>query len=75
MALQVEDFISSMDTVPLSSGVPLQFVASVFTSEHLCDDRPEFVAPTRLDGSCVGAPFNTSWEEQIIVQSSSQDLR
>ena len=74
MALQVEDFASSTDTVPLSS-VPLQFVASVFTSDHLCDDRPEFVAPTRLDGSCVGVPFNTSWEEQIIVQSSFQDIR
>ena len=74
MALQIEDFAAPEDTVPLSS-VPLQFVASVFTSEFLCSDRPKFVVPTRVDGSCIGVPFNTTWHEQIIVQTSSPELR
>lgn len=74
MALQIEDFSAPEDTVPMSS-VPLQFVASVFTSEFLCNDRPQFIAPTRVDGSCIAVPFNTTWHEQIIVQTSSPELR
>ena len=73
MALQIEDFASAADTIPLSS-IPLQFVASVFPSEYQCTDRPRFIAPTRLDGSCVGVSFNTQWQEQIVVQSFSEDI-
>lgn len=74
MAIQIEDFASPTGTVALSS-VPLQFVVSIFESEHLCTNRPQFISPTRLDGSCVGVPFNSTLHEQIVLQSSSEELR
>ena len=74
VALQIEDFASPTDTTPLSS-VPLQFLVLVFTSNQPCSSRPEFVGVTRLDGTCVGVPFNTTWSEPIIAQSGADDVR
>ncbi len=74
VALQVEDFASAADTIPLSS-VPLQFIVSVFTSAGACTSRPEFVPPTRVDRSCIAVPFNTLYAERIIAQSGSDEIR
>ena len=74
VALQIEDFASPSDTIPLSS-VPLQFLVLVFTSSAPCASRPEFVEPTRVDGSCVGVPFNTTWHEPLIAQSGAEGVR
>ena len=74
MALQIEDFASAADTTPLSS-IPLQFVALVTSSPLSCSDRPRFTGGTRLDGSCIGVPFNTTWSEPIIAQTTSSNTR
>ena len=75
VALQLEDNASPTDTVPLSS-VPPQFVVSLFSSYYyFCEDRPEFISPTRLDGSCVGVPFNSTWQEQVVLSNDLEDLR
>ena len=74
VALQIEDFVSTSSTIPLSS-VPLQFLILVFTSTSSCNRRPEFVAPTRVDGSCIGIPFSTTWHESIIATSGAAGVR
>lgn len=74
VAVQIEDFASSTDTTPLSS-IPLQSMVIVTRSTLPCNRKPRFVSVTRLDGSCVGVPSNTSWNELVIVRSTSTDVR
>ena len=71
VALQVEDFMSSTDTTPLSS-VPVQFVVRIrsFPSSP-CTSRPELVGDTPLNGSYFEVPFNTSWSATITARVSS----
>ena len=65
VALQVEDFMSPTDTIPLSS-VPVQFVVRVRAFPFgPCTSKPEFVGATPSDGACFGVPFNTSWRATI----------
>ena len=71
IALQVEDFGSSVDIMPLSS-VPVQFLAQIFNSTQPCSSQPEFVGTTPLDGSCIVVPFNASWSTSIIARVSNQ---
>ena len=69
VAIQVEDFMSSTDTTPLSS-VPVQFVVRVraFPSSS-CSSKPELVpGDTPLNGSYFEVPFNTSWNTIIIAR-------
>ena len=68
VALQVEDFISSTATTPLSS-VPVQFVVRVrsFPSSS-CSSKPELVGDTPLNGSYFEVPFNTSWNTTIVAR-------
>jgi len=56
--------------VPLSS-VPVQFLVSVFISDEPCSQKPEFVGVTRVGGSCIGVPFNTTFHEPVIATSGS----
>lgn len=74
MALQIEDFGSAADTTPLST-IALQFVALVISSPLSCTDRPQFIGVTRVDGSCIGVPFNTTWSEAIIAQTTFSNAR
>lgn len=74
VALQIEDFASPTDLIPLSS-VPAQFLVLVFSSSEPCSSQPEFVGVTRLGGSCVGVPFNTTFNEPLIVQSGGVGVR
>ena len=74
MSLQIEDFASPLDTVPLSS-VPLKFLILVFSSSLSCTRGPELVEPTRVDGSCIGVPFNTTWHEPLVAQSGAEGVR
>ena len=78
VALQIEDFTSALaantTTRPLSS-IPLQFVAVVTGSPLSCTDRPRLTGTTRVDGSCVGVPFNSTWSEPIVAQTTSSDTR
>ena len=70
MALQVEDFMSSTGTTPLSS-VPVQFVVRVgaFPSSP-CTSRPALVGDTPLNGSYFEVPFNTSWNATITARDT-----
>ena len=74
MALQIEDFVTTAATVPLSS-VPLQFLVNVFTSMASCASgtEPKFVGITRVDGSCVGVP--STYQEPIIAKSGGPGVR
>ena len=68
VALQVEDFICSTATTPLSS-VPVQFVVRVQAfSSSSCTSKPAFVRDTPLNGSYFEVPFNTSWSTTIIAR-------
>ena len=72
--MQIEDFAKTTDAEPQSS-VPLQFLVQVFQSDSPCTSKPEFVDPTRVDTSCVGVPFNTTYFEPIIARSGAVDIR
>ena len=74
VAIQIEDFASPSDTIPMSS-VPLQFIVSVFTSTEVCTSMPEFVPPTRLDRSCIAVPFNSTYAEPVVAQSGGPEIR
>ena len=74
VALQIEDFASATDLIPLSS-VPVQFLVLVRISSDPCSSRPEFVGVTRVSGSCVGIPFNTTYLEPLIAQSGGVGVR
>ena len=75
VAIQIEDFASPTDTMPMSS-VPFQFLIRVLSSaDATCANQPELVGVTRLDGSCIGVPFNTTWHELITARSGTNDVR
>ena len=71
----MEDYASPTDVSPLSS-IPLQFLVDVFYSSDSCTSVPEFVSPTREDGSRVAIPSNTTYHERIVVEvTSSPNVR
>lgn len=74
VAIQIEDFATETSTIPLSS-VPIQFLVLVYSSNAPCSSQPEFVGTTRLDQSCIGVPFNTTYHELIIVQAGGEGVR
>ena len=69
VALQIEDFASITDTVPLSS-IPLQFVIEVFNSTAPCGSyQPQTVGGTR----CV--EVLSTYQEHIVAQSGGFNIR
>ena len=74
VALQIEDYASPTDVMPLSS-VPVQFMVLVFTSNQPCSQKPEFVGITRAAGSCIGVPFNSTFHESLIAMTGGPDVR
>ena len=66
----MEDYASPTDISPLSS-TPLQFLVNVFYSTASCSSVPEFVSPTREDGSRVAVPSGTTYHERIVVEVTS----
>ena len=70
VAIQVEDYASPTDVSPLSS-IPLQFLVNVFYSSASCASVPEFVSPTRENGSRVAIPSYTTYHECIVVEVTS----
>ena len=74
VALQVEDFSSPTDTIPLSS-VPVQFVVRVqVIPSSPCADQLRFVGPTPFDGACISVPLSTSWNVTIIARVSDSAM-
>ena len=74
MALQIEDFASPRDTIPMSS-VPLQFVVNVFPSNDSCSSGPIFVPPTRADGSRVPLSVGLTFTDTITAESGGPTLK
>ena len=69
VALQIEDFASTTDTVPLSS-IPLQFIIEVYSSTAPCvSNQPEIIGGTR----CV--EILSSYQERIVAQSGGCNIR
>ena len=69
MTLQIEDFASTTDTVPLSS-IPLQFVIEVFNSTAPCgSNQPETIGGTRC------AEVSSTYQERIVAQSGGFNIR
>jgi len=68
-ALQIEDFASTTDTVPLSS-IPLQFIIEVFNSTAACaSNQPEIVGRTR----CI--EVSSTYRERIVAESGASNIR
>ena len=69
VALQIEDFASTTDTVPLSS-IPLQFIIEVFNSTAPCGShQPEILGGTR----CV--EVSSTYQERIVAHSGGFNIR
>ena len=71
VALQIEDFASTTDTVPLSS-IPLQFIIEVFSSTAPCassSNQPEVVGGTR----CI--EVSSTYQERIVAESGGSNIR
>ena len=67
MALQIEDFINSTSTTPLSS-VPLQFLVELFSSSEPCSGtRPTLVGETPPNGACIPVPFGTTSRISVVA--------
>ncbi|XP_076095373.1 uncharacterized protein LOC143066264 [Mytilus galloprovincialis] len=73
-AVQIEDFNSTESLEALSS-VSLQFLVVVFQATTKCASKPTFVEPSRIGGSCIGIPFNTTYFDQIVSRSGSPNVR
>ena len=75
VAIQIEDFYSPLDTVPLSS-IPLQFLVNVYRSTNTvtCPYLPTFVWPTRRNNACVGILVNTTFSDTIVAQSGCSNV-
>ena len=63
--------LAANSALPIFPTVPI-IVASLNTS---CTSQPVFVGVTRVDGSCVAVPLNTTWHEPIIAESGALDIR
>ncbi len=71
VALQIEDFASSQDKVPLSS-IPLQFLVHVFPSTEACDgSQPEFVGETPEDADRVVVLLEQQYQAKLVAAVSS----
>ena len=69
VALQIEDFASTTDTVPLSS-IPLQFVIEVFNSTAPCASyQPQIIGGTR----CI--EMSSTYHERIVAESGGSNIR
>ena len=74
MALQIEDFATPNDTIPLSS-IPVQFVVHVFTptsSDQQCSTQ---VDTTQLS-FCVssGSPWGMAITERLPIAADSRSI-
>ena len=72
VAIQVEDFISSSSTTPMSS-VPVQFLVEVQNIDippGVID--PTFVGTTPEDGACINV--GSTYQQQITAQSGGEDV-
>ena len=70
VAIQIEDFINSASTEPLSS-VPLQFIVDVSDSDLPCSARPVFVQETPTDDTCIGIGRNDTYMTRLVAFSES----
>ncbi|VDI62151.1 Hypothetical predicted protein, partial [Mytilus galloprovincialis] len=73
VSLQIEDFLSPMDTIPLSS-VPLQFLVVVTNSSENCTSRPVFPANIITDGSVQHVLVNNIFNVSIYARSGAETL-
>ena len=77
VAIQVEDFISSTSTTPMSS-VPLQFAVNVFSSTVPCRGgfHPSLVGrETPADNSIVAVAIGTTYTAGLVADSGGFHLR
>ena len=75
VALQIEDFASAQDKVPLSS-IPLQFLVHVFPSTESCDEnQPEFVGETPEDDAHVVVLLGQQYQAKLVAEVSSPQKR
>ncbi|CAC5402764.1 unnamed protein product [Mytilus coruscus] len=72
VSLQIEDFLSPMGTIPLSS-VPLQFLVIVTNTSENCTSRPVF-PPNITDGSLHHILVNNSFNVSIYARSGAETL-
>ena len=72
VALQIEDFASTTDTIPLSS-IPVQFLVNVFTSSQPCSAQPVFVGSTVASGACIAVL--STYNDTIFVETGGAGVR
>ncbi|CAG2206265.1 unnamed protein product [Mytilus edulis] len=73
VSLQIEDFLSPMDIIPLSS-VPLQFLVVVTNSSENCTSKPVFPPNIITDGSVHHILVNNIFNVSIYARSGTETL-
>ncbi|XP_076070857.1 uncharacterized protein LOC143042452 isoform X2 [Mytilus galloprovincialis] len=73
VALQIEDYATSIDTKPMSS-VALQFMIYVLNSTELCDDAPNVLNLMNDNGTVASIALNSSFFQTIIADSGSTSV-
>ena len=68
VAIQIEDFASSTDTVPLSS-IPLQFLVNVI-NDSSCGEEPWISNATLPDGAVKVITYHNQFNYEITAQAS-----
>ncbi|XP_076070871.1 uncharacterized protein LOC143042458 isoform X3 [Mytilus galloprovincialis] len=66
-AIQIEDFLTHQDTLPLSS-IPLQFIVHVNDNISMCDEKPSIETTGSL-GSMIVIPANRMYQQTIVALS------
>ena len=73
-ALQLENFATMEDTVPLST-MPLQFTIMVYNSLDPCDAIPTLVEPTPECDSTLYACGGKPWTKTSIAENGTSSAR
>ncbi|XP_060598944.1 protein jagged-1-like, partial [Ruditapes philippinarum] len=73
VAIQVEDFITTTSTTPLSS-IPLQFMINIYSGSG-CSDAPQFIDPTPTVNTKLVTDIGNQYSFTIKVQGPHAFLR
>ena len=72
VALQVEDYISTNDSVPMSS-VPIQFLVNIV--EEVNGSLPVFVGDTPEDSTSINVAVGSTFKLRITARSGGEGSR
>ncbi|KAK3102417.1 hypothetical protein FSP39_011250 [Pinctada imbricata] len=71
LAIQVEDFTSQADTIPMSS-VPVQFLIEVSNVVTSCDSIPTITDSNLSNENIIEIPSGSAYEERVVAEAEDE---